>query len=328
MRKIFCSLLVGLIWLLSAGWVSLAIWFDGPSHKSIAIALIVGFIILTAAVLLKLKPIWKSFLIYALLFSVVFTWWLSLKPSNSRQWQADVANLPRAEIQGDILTVHNVRDFRYKTETDYEERWETRTYDLNEIVSVDLFMSYWGSPLIAHTILSWGFSDGQRLAISIETRKEVGENYSAVRGFFREYELYYVVADERDVVGVRTNFRGEQVYIYNLKARTQVMRGVLEDYFKEINQLTEEPQWYNALTLNCTTAIRSHIQHVVPTKRWNWRMLANGYLDELMYERGTIDSSLPFPEMKKVSHINSRANSVAADGDFSQAIRVGVPGMQ
>jgi hypothetical protein len=179
--------------------------------------------------------------------------------------------------------------------------------------------------MIAHTIASWAFEDGQQLAISIETRKEVGESYSAVLGFFRQFELYYVVADERDLIGVRTNHRGEEVYLYRLRTPVPIARAVLEDYLRAVNGLVEEPRWYNALTHNCTTQIRRHAQQVAAGQPFSWKILVNGYIDELGYDRGTIDTSLPFDELKRRSDVTERARQSGLGPDFSQRIRVGLP---
>ena len=252
-------------------------------------------------------------------------WYAGVEPSNDRDWMPDVARPPVAVFDGDRVTIRNIRNFHYRSETDYDERWEERTYDLSKLEGVDLFLSYWGSPSIAHTIVSWEFADSLPLAISIETRKEKGESYSTVRGFFREYELYYVVADERDLVGLRTNHRGEHTYLYRVGMSRDAARALLVDYLEEVNRLAEHPKWYNALTHNCTTTIRKHIQHVSAGNPWNWRILVNGYLDELMYERGTIDTSRPFAEMKALSEITERAKAAGDDAAFSERIREGIP---
>jgi hypothetical protein len=190
---------------------------------------------------------------------------------------------------------------------------------------VDLFLSYWGSPWIAHTIASWEFDDGQHLAISIETRREKHESYSALRGFFRQFELHYVVADEQDVVRLRTNHRGEDVYLYRLAAPPEKARAVLLDYLEEINRLARDPTWYNAATHNCTTTIRHHVQHVAPGNPWNWRILVNGQIDELGYMRGTINTSLPFAELRQRSAITGKAKAAGQDLRFSQRIREDLP---
>jgi hypothetical protein len=256
---------------------------------------------------------------------LVLVWWLSIAPSNARDWQPDVSRLPAATIDGDVLTVQNLRNFRYRSETDHDERWESRTYDLSKLVGVDLFISYWGPTLIAHTVTSWEFSDGSRLAISIETRKERGEQYSAVRGFFRQFELYYVVADERDVIGVRTGPRAERVYLYRLAARAPDARALLIDYLDSVNELAVRPAWYNAFTHNCTTVIWQHSKHVGSTLAFDWRVLANGHLDAFLYERRSINTSLPFEAVRRASDITERARAAAEAEDFSLRIRDGLP---
>src|SRR5439155_12700585 len=164
--------------------------------------------------------------------------------------------------------------FDYRSDTDFTERWEDRTYDLSRLGGVDLFMSFWGPTLLAHTIVSWEFDDGRHLAVSIETRKERGEVYSALRGFFRQYELYSVVADERDVVRLRTNYRGERVFLYRLRGSPELARRLLVSYLEQINRLAQTPRWYNALTHNCTTTIRFHAQQAAVRNPLDWRLFA------------------------------------------------------
>ncbi|TMB56956.1 MAG: DUF4105 domain-containing protein [Deltaproteobacteria bacterium] len=213
----------------------------------------------------------------------------------------------------------------YRSETDFTERWEDRTYDLSHLQGADLFLSFWGPTLIAHTILSWEFDDGKPLAISIETRKERGEEYSALRGFFRQYELYYVVADERDVVRLRTNYRGERVFLYRLRGSPALARRLLVSYLDQINRLARTPQWYNALTQNCTTTIRFHAQQAAVRNPLDWRLFANGRGDELLYERGDIDTSLPLAALRTRSDITAKARAADQDGRFSDLIREGIP---
>ncbi len=209
-------------------WGAGCLWVDGPASRPIAGLLAAVFVLAAGFISWRVRPVWRLWATFALLFVAIQVWWLRIEPSNDREWMSDVARLPVVTFDGDRITIQNVRNFEYRSETDFDERWETRTYDLDELIGVDMFLSYWGSPMIAHTIASWEFSDGQHLAISIETRKEVGEAYSAVLGFFRQFELYYVVADERDVIGVRTNHRGEEVYLYRLRTKVPAARAVLD----------------------------------------------------------------------------------------------------
>jgi hypothetical protein len=271
---------------------------------------------------------WFKGLGFLAAFAVVLAWWLFMPPSNTRNWQPDVAVLPWADMQGTRVTIHNIRNCDYRSETDYTVRHYDRTFELAKLKSLDLFLVYWGSPYIAHTMLSFGFEGDGFVCFSIETRKEVGEAYSTIKGFFRQYELTYVVADERDLIGLRTNYRGEQVYLYRLNASPDFIRKVFLDYLREVNSLKDRPEWYNALTGNCTTGIRVHTAPYNPNARLDWRIIVNGYIDEMLYERKAIDTSLPFPELKKRSLINDRAKGLDKTPDFSKLIRVGLPGKQ
>jgi len=193
------------------------------------------------------------------------------------------------------------------------------------VAGLDLFVSFWGPTLYAHTILSFDFEDAAPLAVSIETRKEKGESYSALRGFFRQFELVYVLADERDVVRLRTSFRGERVFLYRLDTSRAGARALLEQYLSEANALASQPVWYNAFTENCTTAIWRNVRVLSPDNPFDWRLLANGYVDRMLYERGRIDTSLPFAELRERSDITERAKACGSREDFSRCIREGLP---
>ena len=305
-------------------WGGLAIHYACAWRGPVADALAVVFVAAGLAILGLVRPARRRILAFGLLAAVLFGWWSTVRPSNERHWQADVARPPFGEVVGDRLTLHEVRNFDYRSETDFDERWETRTYDLSQIVGLDLFLSYWGSPWIAHTILSWRFRDGQALAISIETRKEVGESYDPIAGFFRQYELFYVVADERDLVRLRTNYRGENVFLYPLRVPPERARRILLDYVATMNALAEHPVFYNAGTDNCTTGIRTHIQHIGAAMPWDYRILVNGKGDEMLYERGAIDTSRPFAVVKQESSIDERANAADQDPRLSARIRAGL----
>jgi len=316
-----------LVWpllLLGIIWGALALWFDGPSARWLAGMLSMGFAAGSLTLLALLRPFSRAVLIVLGAFLVVVTWWSLIPPRNDRDWQIDVARTPRIELVGDLLIVENLRNFDYRSETDFTPRWETRTFDLAKLNGLDLFMSYWGSPSIAHTILSWDFSDGQHLAISIETRKEKGEEYSSVAGFFKQYELYYVVADERDVIRLRTNYRKEQVHLYPMRTPIVRARKILLDYVASINALNDHAAFYNAATSNCTTTITTHVRNIGIAFPVDWRVFANGHLDELLYEHGIIDTSHPFDEVRQLSLVNARAEAADQDPAFSERIRAGL----
>ncbi|MGZ8500338.1 MAG: Lnb N-terminal periplasmic domain-containing protein [Candidatus Binatia bacterium] len=252
---------------------------------------------------------------------------LRIPASNVRDWQPDVANLPYATINGDLIAVHNVRNFDYRTETDFTPRWETRTYNLSKLDSADVIAVYWAGKAIAHVMVSFGFAGKDYLSVSIETRKEKDESYSTLAGFFRQYELYYVVADERDVVGVRTTYRQpqEDVYIYRARGPLQNVRRIFLDYIKSINELRERPSYYNTLTTNCTTSILFHTRMNPESPPMSWKVLLSGYVPDYLYDLGRIDTSRPFAELEKLSHVNARAHAAGRDATFSQRIRQGLP---
>ncbi len=306
-------------------WGVLALWFDGPHSRVFAGIMAGGLALVSIALAALVRPLLRGLVAALVPVVAVALWWASIPPSNTRDWSPDVARTARPAFHGSSVTVENVRNFKYRSESDYDQRWETRTYDLDRIRGVDLFLSFWGPTQIAHTIVSWEFEDGQHLAISIETRKEKGESYSALRGFFRQYELCYVLADERDLIELRTNYRGEQVYLYRLHVPASQARALLVDYLDEVNQLADHPRWYNALTQNCTTTIRGHAHNAGVGGRLDWRLLANGHVDQLLYERGQINTDLPFAVLRARSDITERAKAADDSPDFSARIRQGLP---
>jgi hypothetical protein len=325
MPLLLASLRAGVVAATVAGavWGTLAIWLDGPASRPLAGLLALLLVAATGFPLVALRGRARAAAFLPLL--AVVGWWLSLRPSNQRDWQRDVARTPTAERAGGIVTLRDVRHFDYRSETDFTERWETRVHDLDQLEGLDLFVSFWGPTLYAHTILSWQFASGPPLAASIETRKEVHESYSALRGFFRQYELVYVLADERDVVRLRTSFRGERVLLYRLSTPPQLARALLEQYLAEANALAREPLWYNAFTQNCTTGIWRNVRAISRASRFDWRLLANGRLDELLYERGTLDTRLPLHELRALGDVTERARGCGAREDFSECIREGLP---
>ncbi|HML74771.1 MAG TPA: DUF4105 domain-containing protein [Anaerohalosphaeraceae bacterium] len=318
LRAILC-LIMGIM----ALWASAAIYYSNLPGSATRIAAVVLFFAVAAGVFWTLRPFYKAALAFGLVWAVIVIAWLCIPPSNNRNWQPDVAVLPSAQIEGDKVTVRNIRNCKYRTETDYTVSYYDQTFDLSKLQGADLFIIYWGSPMIAHTIMSFCFEDNQYLCISIETRKEAGEGYSAIKGFFKQYELIYIVGDERDLVRLRTNFRGESVYLYRLTAKPELVRQVLLDYLKSVNSLNQRPEWYNAMTQNCTTSIRGHTAPYAHGKM-SWKMLVNGYLDTLLYERRAIDTSLPFEQIKAASFINDRAVQAGDSPDFSKRIREGL----
>jgi hypothetical protein len=310
----------------AVAWSFGAVWYDAPfgaANRIIAVLLAIALV----GVFLFVRPFWRKVVMFVTLFGGVLIWWLSLSPTNDSDWQPDVAQKAWADMQGDEVTFHNVRNCDYRTETDYTPHWEMRHVRLSQITGIDLAIDYWGSPWIAHPIVSFQFTDAPPLCFSIETRRKLGQTYSAIEGLYRQFELIYIVADERDVIRVRTNYRDENIYLYRTTISAARARERFLEYIHSLNALRNKPRWYNAITTNCTTSIRT--QHP-PKERipWDWRILLNGKGDELMYERHFIVSDgLPFAELKSRSLIDTRARAANDSPDFSQLIRVGLPGL-
>jgi Domain of unknown function (DUF4105) len=311
-------------------WVAAALYFDlqfAPLRAPAAIAYSGS----VAALLITSKGHWRGAVIGLCAFACVLIWWLSLRPSNDRAWQPDVAQVAWSEINGNQVTIHNFRNCDYRTEGDYTPHWETRTYDLAKLRAVDFFLIHWGSPWIAHPIVSFDFGEEGRVAISVETRKELGKTYSSVRGFFRYYELIYVISDERDVVRLRSNYRQhEDVYLYRTRATPRQGRVILLDYLQRANRLRERPEWFNALTNNCTTNISHHLADSGHRNfsRWDWRIVLNGRADEMLYEHGDLAGDLPFNDLKSRALINPAARAADRAPDFSDRIRENRPGFE
>ena len=313
-----------LLTLALTAWAAAALYFDllpGTSLRTLGAS---SYGLAMVGALLTFRGRGKAIAICLAGFALVLAWWLTLKPSNDRAWQPDVAQTAWAEIDGDHVTIHNVRNCDYRTEGDYTPHWETRSYDLSQIRGMDIFLTYWGSPWIAHPIVSFQFGDNDYIAMSIETRKEVGEQYSAIRGFFRYYELIYTVSDERDVVRLRTNYRkGEETYLFHTRATPEHARATFLNYLKKINRIRNRPEWYNALTNNCTTNIAT----LAGEPQLDWRVLLNGRADQMLFERGDLATgNLPFAQLKQQAHINAAARAANDAPDFSRRIREGRAG--
>jgi hypothetical protein len=320
------GLFLAIVGLVAATWAFGAVWFDGPfgAGNKLAAALLAAVLLV---VFLFVRPFLRKLWVFALFFAGVLLWWLTLSPTNDADWQPDVAQTAWADVQGDEVTFHNVRNCDYRAETDYTPHWETRTVRMSQITGIDLAIDYWGSPWIAHPIVSFQFADTPPLCFSIEVRKKLGQTYSAIGGFYRQFELIYIVADERDVIRVRTNYRKEDIYLYRTTISPAQARERFLEYIQSLNALRDKPRWYNAITTNCTTSIRT--QHP-PDERppWDWRILLNGKGDEMMYERHLlVTGGLPFAELKARSLIDARARAANDAPDFSKLIRDGLPGM-
>jgi hypothetical protein len=307
-------------------WAAAALSIDLPaSNLSQPLALL--YLIVVTAILFLFKFRWVSLGIGFALFAGVALWWWSIKPSSNRDWQTEVAETAWTQRDGDKITIHNLRNFDYEPGQPAKPRWETRVVDLGQLRGVDLYINFWGSTLICHPIVSFQFGPTDHVAISVETRMAQGQTYSTVRGFFKQFELTYIVADERDVIRVRTNYRHEQLYLYRTSIKPDRARRLFLNYLRSVNALHERPQFYNALTDNCTTNVRTHTAATTAKPApFDWRMLLNGTVDQLVYENKGFASPLPFAELKPMSLIDAKAQAADQAPDFSERIRVGLPG--
>ena len=312
-------------------WGTLALHYSdlSPGWLRDALAGLYGLLALTALVALAARRRRRVLLaLFAAAFVGLLLYWRTITPSNDRDWAPEVARLPYATIAGDLVTVHDIRNFDYRTETDFTPAYYDRTFDLRRLDAVDLVTSYWMGPAIAHVFLSFGFGD-EHIAVSIEARKERNEGYSSIQGFFRRYELIYVVGDERDLIRVRTNYRRdppEDVYLYRVRGPADNLRRLFLEYVRAINALRDEPRFYNTLTTNCTTTILLHTRVNPGHLPLSWKVLLSGHAAEYAWEQGRLDPSLPFEELQRRSRINDAARAADQALDFSRRIREGLPG--
>ena len=308
------------------GWATLALYYSNLAGEPLGVALAAAFATGTLLAFLFLPNRRRTLFGFGAAFAVVLLPWLSIEPSNQRDWQTEVAVLPYATMDRDRVTLHDVRNFEYRTEQDFEVRYDDRTFDLRALDAVDLIAVYWAGDAIAHIMVSFGFA-GEHVAISIETRKEKGEAYSSIAGFFKQYELIYVVGGERDLIRVRTNYRRpeELVYLYRTRAGPEAARRLFLEYVEKINRLRDSPEFYNTLTTNCTTDVWLLVRALSGRFPLDWRVLLSGHFPEYAYDLGSLDTSLPFAELKARSLINDKAHAAHQAPDFSRRIREGLP---
>ena len=318
LTKVTVTLVLILTWL----WGGTALWLAGPGPHWIQMLIALAFGAFLPAAFLFTKSFAKGCIVSLCIFLLLLFWWQTLTPTSEKKWAPDVAKISHGEIQGNILTMYNVRNFDYKSETLFYQHWETRKYNLKNIQGIDIFLSYWASDHIAHTILSWDFGEDGHLPISIETRKDETQEYSTIKGFFKQFQICYIAADERDIIRLRTNYRKERVYLYRLQTTEQTAQALLEEYLAKMNSLVDKPEFYDALSHNCTTTIQIHANAIrtdAPPPL-DWRLIASGHVDELLYDRGVILSELPFAQLRKASRVDLKMQKEDKD-NFSTMVR-------
>lgn len=312
---------------LSGAWGALALWYQLPGGSvgrvlgSVVWALLVVGLVALAIGRRSLWPLAG----YGLALLVLLMWWWSIRPSNDRIWADDVARLLGGQVHGHRVTLVNVRDFDWRSDSDYDARWETRDYDLDHLVSADAILSYWDSRAIAHAMISFGFDDGRHVVFSVEIRKKKGEAFSEIGGFFKQFEMVLVAADEHDIVRVRTNVRGEDDYLYPLDLQPATMRTLFLSYVDAANRLRERPAFYNTITSNCTTLVYRMARQMDPGLPMDLRLLLTGYLSGYLYDNGVLDRRWSLEAWTRHARITERARATRPGEDFSRAIRAGAP---
>jgi hypothetical protein len=307
-------------------WTFGAVYFDGPFPGWGNLLLGFLWLVSSATFLFRSKTRSRRWLVFAAALATVIVPWLFKRPSNDRDWAPEYARNANATVEGDAVTFTNFRNFGYALDGSVTERWETRTVHLSKLQGIDLTLNYWGSEWIAHPIFSFDFGDEGHVAFSIETRREKGETYTAVGGLYKRYELTYLVGDERDFIRVRTNIRkDEDAYLYRLVISPDEARKRFMEYVQQIRTLSEKPRFYDVITANCTTAVSSQIQTARTAPR-DWRLLLNGKLDEMLYDKNLFAAKgVPLEVLKERGHVNDRALQAHDDPAFSQKIRTGIP---
>jgi hypothetical protein len=327
--RLAVTLLAALIVGFPAIWGGFALWYQMPGGP---VARALGVTLWGAYGVAMLYAIWHGrialgLILFSLAFALLLVWWTHINPTNDHVWADDVAKMTTGVVEGNQVTLHDVRNFDWRSETDYTQRWETRTYDLDRLRSVDMIMSYWTGPAIAHMLISFGFDDGSQVVFSVEIRRQKTQQFSEVGGFFKEFELSIIAADERDVVRLRTNVRGEDDYLYRLQLPRSAIRLLFLSYVAEANSLVETPRFYNTISVNCTTLVYQMMQRIVGRLPLDYRLLFSGYLPEYVYTVGGLDRRYTLDQLRERGHITERAKRADRSDSFSTDIRRGIPGV-
>lgn len=305
-------------------WATLAIYYSDLPWPALRLGL-AGIFAAFAVWSLWLSQQRRMPVVFFAVFLGVVAWWVSIPPSHHRPWRPEVAVMPRAFIDGDRVRITGVRNFDYVSRNDFKVHYEEREVLLSHVTGIDFYVSYWSEGLVGHTFLSFMFDNAPPLSISIETRPEIGEGFDPLASMFKQFELIYVVGDEHDLVGVRTNHRGETTYLYRLNTSAEDARRLLQIYLKRINELADRPEFYHLLSNSCTINIVRYANAAGRMGRFNIRHLFNGLVDSYLYHSGRVDTTLAFDELRRRSLINAAAQAADGAPDFSQRIRQSLP---
>ncbi len=312
-----------LIVLASGAWGALALRYQLPGGAAARIAgstLWIALVLGLSVIAIRRRS-WWPLGGYALLYALLLAWWSTIAPTNDRVWADDVARRLHGEVHGNTVVLHDVRNFTWRSDEDYDARWETQAYDLDRLVSADVVLSHWGSKAIAHAMVSFGFDDGRHLVFSVEIRKRRGQQFSSIGGFFKDFETTLIAAPESDVIRVRTNVRGEDDYLYPLAVGRETMRALFLSYVSTANRLAARPAFYNTVTSNCATVVFRMARHLDPGLTLDPRLLFTGYLPGYLYKIGALDHRLTLQQWIARAPITEQARASRPDEDFSRATR-------
>ncbi len=308
-------------------WSALALWFRLPAPEGLRALAACLFVVLGLAAIAAvfLRRGLAGLTVFALVFGALLVWWSTITPPLDGDWAPDVARQTTGTVEGDILTLSGVRDFDWRSDSDFAERWSKRSYDLTKLKTLDLFLAYWAGPEMAHVIMSFGFEDGDHISWSVEVRREKTGEFSPVADAFRNHTLIYLATTERDSVRLRSNVRGEDVRLYRLNTPPGQARALLVEYALQATALAPQPKWYNSITANCATVVFKIVRAAGGTFPLDWRLVVNGFLPGYLYDQRVVVTSIPLAELMERARISDKAKAADGSPDFSQAIRVGVP---
>jgi Domain of unknown function (DUF4105) len=312
-----------------SAWSAMALWFRLPAPEALRASAAILFCILglvtIAALFMRLSRSFVALAVFAIAFAGLLAWWSTIRPPLGGDWAPDVARQTTGAVKGDILSLSDVRDFDWRTDKDFTERWEKRSYDLSKLKTLDLFLAYWAGPEMAHVIMSFGFEDGDHIAWSVEVRREKTGVFSPVADAFRNHTLVYLATTERDSVRLRTNVRGEDVRLYRLNTPPAQARALLTEYVVESTALAKRPKWYNSITANCATVVFKLVRAAGSTLPFDWRLVVNGFLPGYLYDHGAVVTTMPLSELMERARVSPQAKAADQSPEFSRLIRVGVP---